>query len=79
MRHVAPGGPDSQVDMAKLMMKSSLPGNMPPGFAMNADSVRSIVREVDFWTEDENSRLMNAIAMDASKDALGPDWDVICE
>ena len=69
------------MDMVKLMMKSSVAGGMPSGngFSMSADSLRDIVRQVDFWTEEESDRLTNAVALDAQNKSLGPDWDVICK
>lgn len=69
------------MDMVKLMMKSSVAGGMPAGngFSMSADSLRDIVRQVDFWTEEESDRLTNAVALDAQNKSLGPDWDVICK
>ena len=75
----AAGGlpPGSQSEMMQLM--KLVPGNLP--FPMNSDNVRNVrdtvLREVDFWTEEENMRFCNAIAMDLEKKS-SLDWDVIC-
>lgn len=91
---MAAGVSDPQVDMVKLMMKSKVAGGMPTGsnismatgafssdISMNltADSLRDIVRQVDFWTEEENDRLLHAVALDTQAQTLGLDWDVICK
>lgn len=80
---MAAGVSDSQVDMVKLMMKSKVAGGMPSGanisMSLTTDSLRDIVRQVDFWTEAEHDRLLHAVALDAQAPTLGPDWDVICK
>jgi len=63
----------SQIDMMKMIQL----GKLAP-FSMSADNMRNVAREViDFWTEEENTRFANAIAMDPQK-KFPPDWDVVC-
>ena len=50
--------------MAKRM---KLPGDLSGSAALlndlNDDTTRSLMREFDFWTEDENARFSNAISL----------------
>ncbi len=72
-------GGNSQSDMMKLI--KLIPGSSLP-FPMNSHDISSIkaniLKEVDFWTEDENQRFCNAIAiaMDPNN-KFAPDWDVV--
>ena len=66
--------------MMKLI--KMMPGSLP--FPMNSDHISSIkatiLKEVDFWTEDENLRFCNAIAMAMDPNnthKFAPDWDVV--
>ena len=41
-----------------------LPGDLSSNAALlDDDTTRSLMREFDFWTEDENARFSNAIAL----------------
>ena len=51
-----------QVDSVAKRMK--LPGDMSGSAALlNDDTTRSLMREFDFWTEDENARFSTAISL----------------
>ena len=71
----AGGLQSSSLDVMKLRKLLPGLGNSLGTFTLNAETKMKLMREVDFWTEEEHQRLLNALALHPVN---APDWNIVC-